>query len=193
MKKILFCILFALILLPSTFARTEYYDLEDDEPEKIFGFTGGLRLSILGLEPVVGINFSNLEVEAGCSISTGLDGKEFGIAPSLSVGYCTNPFERGSCTTVGLEYYFMSPSYTHLLGSYFGSASNPGGFAGHAVSLYYKGAVHFTQNFGLIWRVRLPLFMCGNDEYYNITNIAGAGICCLTGITTVAFGVNFMF
>lgn len=192
MKKFLFCILFALILLPSTFARTEYYDLEDDEPEKIFGFTGGLRLSILGLEPVVGINFSNLEVEAGCSISTGLDGKDFGVAPSLSVGYCTNPFGKGSCSTVGLEYYFMSPSYTRLLGSYFSSSSDPL-FSVHAASLYYKGSVHFTRNFGLNWRVRLPLFIGGNGEYYNITNIAGAGICCLSGIATVSVGVSFMF
>ena len=56
---------------------------------------------------------------------------------------------------------------------------------------YYKIKDTYTWTQGIyniLNRTRVE-----NDEYYNITNIAGAGICCLTGITTVAFGVNFMF
>ena len=192
MKKILFCILFSLFLLPCTFARTEFYDLDDNSSEKEFGISAGLRLSILGLEPTFAVNYRNFEAEAACAISSGVDGKSFGVAPSLSIGYCTNPFEKGSCTTFGLEYYLLSPSYTNLL-SKVSENSTPLNISIHAVSLYYKGAVHFNKNFGLMWRLRLPLLLGGEGEFYNITSTQGALVCCLAGICTFAVGVNFTF
>lgn len=191
MKKIIFSILFALIILPSVFAETDDYDFEETS-EKNFGISAGVRLSTLGLEPVISLNLNHLEIDTACSVSTGFDGREFGFAPSLAVGYCSSPFTKGYSTTFGLEYYYLSPSYTHLVNSFFNS-SDAKDMSIHAASLFYKGAVHFNKNFGLMWRARLPLFIAGDDQFYVITNLHGVLVCWLTGVATLSVGVNFSF
>lgn len=192
MKKFLIAIIVFLLLLPAAFAKSDYYEFEES-PKKIFGIAPGLRLSIIGLEPTLAIDFFNLEIEAGCAVSTGLDGKSLGIAPSLSLGYCTNPFERGSSTTFGAEYYLLSPSYTNLMNQLSEDRTPTNGASIHAFSLFYKGAFHFNRHLGLLWRIRLPLFFGGDGQYFNITNPPGALLCCLAGIATVGVGVSFMF
>ena len=137
-------------LLPSAFARTEIVEI-DENSEKVFGMSPGLRLSILGLEPTFGVNYKNVEAEIGCAISSGIDGSKIGVAPSFSIGYCTNPFYRGSCTTFGLEYYVLSSSYIGLLNRLDEDSDVmlvP--VTIQALSLYYKGAYHLTKNFSTL-------------------------------------------
>ena len=81
MKKFIICILLCAALVPSVFARSE--DDDYDYREKVVGITPGVRLSILGLEPTLGLNISNLEIEGACALNTGWDGKQFGYAPSI--------------------------------------------------------------------------------------------------------------
>ncbi len=190
MKKLILCILICAAFIPSLFAKANDFD---DEPksEKIFAVVPGVRLSILGLEPTIGFNIYNLDSELSAAISTGIAGEGFGIAPAISVGYCTNPFDQGIVATFGLEYLILTSSYINMLNNFSEDASYVNIPAIHALSLYYRGGFNFNNVFGLTWRVRLPLFMGGGGEYFNITNYQGALLCTLIGICTISVGVKF--
>ena len=112
MKKLLLCLIICAGLIPSVFARSSWDDDDDFDSDKIFGITPGIRLSILGLEPTLAVDIYHLEIEAACAFNTGFDGNQFGFAPSGSVAYITNPFEKGGSTAFGLEYMYLTPSYT---------------------------------------------------------------------------------
>lgn len=190
MKKFLLCLVFFAAFMPAIFA--DDFESDYNDSEKVFAVVPGLRLSILGLEPTIGINFHNLETELGVAISTGLTGNGFGIAPNLSVGYCTNPFDKGISATFGAEYFLLTSSYINLLNK----ISDDDDYdyevpAIHAVSLYYKGVFNFNKTFGLLWRVRLPLVMAGGGHSFNITNTQGALVCGLIGFCTISVGVKF--
>ena len=192
MKKFLFCLIITMAMLPSVFARTEIVEI-DDYSGKVFGMSPGMRISILGLEPTFAVNYRNIEAEVGCSISTGVDGSKLGVAPAFSIGYCTNPFLRGACTTFGLEYFLLSSSYIGLLDQLSEEPVEGAPSSIQAISLFYKGGYHFNRTFGVLWRARLPLLMGFDGYYYNITNTRGALLCCLAGACTISAGVNFMF
>lgn len=196
MKKLLFCLIFSLAFLPAVFA-IDNYEINDSS-EKTFGISSGVRFSVLGVEPTFAIDVYNLEVEAACAISSGLNGKHFGYAPSFSVAYNTNPFERGSAAVFGAEYMYLAPSYTNMLPKSFDDYEEGDVLpAVHAVSLFYKGAYNFNKAFGLLWRIRLPVFIGardGEDLYnFNITNLPGFTACALIGFCTTSVGVKFVF
>ncbi len=196
MKRILICLLACVMIIPAVFADTD--ETRDYESEKIFGITPGVRLSVLGLEPTIGVNIYNLELEGACAFSTGLDGKQFGCAPSFSVAYNTNPFEKGSYAVFGGEYMYLTPSYTNMLTKTFDEDNDEDVLPGiHSISLFYKGGYNFTEVFGLIWRLRLPLMIAAtkDDESFNlnVTNLPGFAGCFLIGICTTSIGVKFTF
>ncbi len=198
MKKILLCLILCAVIMPSIFARTETDD--DFESEKIFGITPGVRLSVLGLEPTLAIDVYNFEIEGTCAFSSGLDGKQFGFAPSLSVAYNTNPYENGSFAVFGTEYMYLTPSYTNMLAKTFDKDKDvdedllPGI---HSLSFFYKGGVNFNSVFGMLWRVRLPILISGSQDgesfNMNITNLPGFAGCFLIGVCTTSVGVKFTF
>ncbi|BDC94357.1 hypothetical protein [Treponema bryantii] len=189
MKKLLLCIILCAAFIPSLFANSD--DFDEPKSEKIFAVVPGVRISILGLEPTIGFNIYNLDAELGVAISTGFTGEGFGVAPAISVGYCTNPFDKGPVATFGLEYLILTSSYVNLLNKVADEAAYMDIPAIHTLSLYYRGGFNFNNVFGLTWRVRLPLFMGGGGEYFNITNYQGALICTLAGICTISVGVKF--
>lgn len=196
MKKILLCLILCASLIPAVFARSGD---SDDDSDKIFGITPGVRLSLLGVEPTLAFDITHLELEAACAFNTGFDGNQFGYAPSASVAYITNPFEKGGSTAFGLEYMYLSPSYTSLIIK--ASESNYNGVeipGVHSLSLFYKGCYNFNSVFGLLWRLRLPVLITGKDtdgQTYNlnITNLPGFASCFLIGICTTTIGVKFTF
>ena len=201
MNKITILLLLGLLLTPSVFADENddietFTEKDTASEDKTFGAAVGVRFSVLGLEPVVDVNISHLELEGTCIFNTGLKGDEFGYAPSFSIGFNTNPFEPGSTTVLGGEYMYLSPMYTNMITKITdkdneNTESLP---AVHAVSLFYRGGVNFTSHLGMNWRVRLPLFIAGKqgDESFNvnISNLMGFGICCLTGLCTVSLGLR---
>ena len=205
MKKMIKLVLSALfvfaLVAPQVFADTDDSDDEmeilSDGSEKSFAFGPGVRFSILGMEPTLTFGISNLELEATCVISTGADGNQFGYAPSFSVAYNTNPFEKGSGATFGGEYMLLSSAYTSMLNKISDSKNTEKLPALNALSLFYKGHVNFTQHFGLHWRIRMPLFIFGSDgdnfQSIDVTSLAGLGICTLVGISTVSAGIQFRF
>ena len=198
MKKLFLCLIFTLAFLPAIFASSiDNYEVTDSS-EKTFGISPGVRFSVLGVEPTFALNIYNLEVETACAISSGLDGKQMGYAPSFSVAYNTNPFERGSAAVFGLEYMYLSPSYTNMLPKTFDDSIDEEVLpAVHSVSLFYKGAYNFNRVFGLLWRIRLPVVIGANAEgefyNFNISNLAGFTACALIGFCTTSVGVKFMF
>ena len=196
MKKLILCLTLLVSVLFAGFANS-YDDLDvpeyqkENQKETMFSYNPGLRFSILGLEPTFSFNFYNLETEVACAFTSGFDGKSFGFAPSFSIGYCTNPFERGGVTTFGAEYLLVTQAYIKAFKSEMDAP------VVHAVSLFYKGGYKFTDAFGVNWRVRLPLFMGGSSgdysEFYNITSTQGGLICVLAGALTIGAGVQFSF
>ena len=192
MKKLLLCLILCAAFIPSVFAYSDDIDTAEPESEKIFAIVPGLRISLLGLEPTIGVNFYNLDVELGVAVSTGLTGEGgFGIAPAISVGYCSNPFDKGAVATVGLEYLLLTSSYINLLNKVSDENTDTSIPAIHSLSVYYRGGYNFNKVFGVIWRVRLPLIVGGGGEYFNITNTKGALVCCLAGICTMSIGIKF--
>lgn len=197
MKKIFWIFALCAILGTAVFAD-EYEDedisFESDSTEKMIGFTPGIRFSVLGIEPTFSLNLSHLELEGSCIMSTGLKGEQFGYAPSVSVGYNTNPFERGSFAVFGGEYMCLSSMYITMLANLLNNDNEEDLPAIHSVSLFYKGGVNFTNRFGMIWRVRFPLVIAGaaDGETYslNVTNLAGFGGCTLVGLSTISMGIK---
>lgn len=198
MKKLLLCLILCAGLIPSVFARSSWDDDDDDFGSyKTFGITPGVRLSILGLEPTLALDISHLELEAACAFNTGFDGKQFAYAPSCSIAYITNPFEKGGSTAFGLEYMYLTPAYTAMMENLV-DADSSGAYPGvHGLSLFYKGCYNFNSVVGLLWRLRLPVMIMGKegDNYYNlnITNLPGFAGCFLLGICTTTIGVKFTF
>ncbi len=194
MKKFLLCLVACTAFIAGAFAKS--YDEMDSE--KIFGITPGARISVLGLEPTVAVDFYNLEVEAACAFSSGFDGKQFGAAPSFSVAYITNPFEKGISAAFGAEYMFLTPSYTNMLTRTMDKDDDVEDIPGiHMISVFYKGAYNFNHVFGLLWRIRLPLMIGatqdGESLNVNVTNLPGFAGCFLVGICTTSIGVKFTF
>ena len=206
MKKNILIILLSLSLLPALFASPREIEITDSS-DKIFGIAPGLRLSLLGLEPTVSVNAYNLELEAACAFSTGADGVTLGLAPSFSVAYNTNPFEKGTSAAFGLEYMYLTSSYTNLMSraleknddsdEIYDIYENAPGV--HSLSLFYKGTHNFNKVFGLLWRIKLPLLILpaekvdGELKNLNITNFPGFFACTLLGICETSVGVKFMF
>ena len=198
MKKLLLCLILCASLVPAVFARSSDSDEEDFETEKIFGITPGVRLSILGVEPTLAFDIFHLEIETACAFNTGFDGNQFGYAPSASVAYITNPFEKGGSTAFGLEYMYLSPSYTNLITKAVENDYQGDVLPGiHGLSLFYKGCYNFNSVVGLLWRLRLPVLITGTAEgetfNLNITNLPGFAGCFLLGVCTTAIGVKFTF
>lgn len=190
MKKLLISVLFIGALMTTAFAETE--------SDKIFGITPGIRLSILGLEPTVAVDITHLELEGACAFSTGFDGKQFGIAPSFSAAYITNPFEKGGSAAFGLEYMYLTPSYTNMIVKFIDKDNDEDVLPGiHSVSFFYKGCYNFNSVIGLLWRLRLPLMIAGKKDdvsfNMNITNLPGFAGCFLIGVCTTSIGVKFTF
>ena len=197
LKKLLLCLILCAGLIPSVFARSSWDDDDDFGSDKTFGITPGVRLSILGLEPTLALDISHLELEAACVFNTGFDGKQFAYAPSCSIAYITNPFEKGGSTAFGLEYMYLTPAYTAMMEKLV-DADSSGLYPGvHGLSLFYKGCYNFNSVVGLLWRLRLPVMIMGKegDNYYNlnITNLPGFAGCFLLGICTTTIGVKFTF
>ena len=174
-----------------------------NDSNKIFGIAPGIRFSVLGVEPTVALNVFNLELESACAFSSGLDGKKFGAAPSFSVAYNTNPFEKGTSAVFGLEYMYLTPSYTNMLNKTVDKNNTiddedelPGV---HSLSLFYKGTYNFNKVFGLLWRVKLPVMIMpaervdGDIQNLNITNLPGFLGCTLIGFCLTSVGVRFVF
>jgi len=198
MKKLLLSLIFALALLPSAFALADEVEITGSS-EKVFGISPGVRFSVLGLEPALALDIFNLEVEGACAFSSGLDGKQFGFAPSFSVAYNTNPFAKGTAAVFGLEYMYLTTSYTNMIVKTVERDSDaeevlPGV---HSLSIFYKGSYNFNRVFGLLWRVRLPLVIGaakdGESFNFNITNLPGFLGCALMGFCTTSVGVRFVF
>ncbi len=200
MKKILLTMILSLALLPALFASPDEYEVTNSS-DKIVGVAPGVRFSVLGVEPAIALNIYNLELEGACAISSGLDGKQFGVAPSFSVAYNTNPFEKGTSAVFGLEYMYLTPSYTNMLNKTVEKNKNdedvvPGI---HSLSLFYKGTYNFNRVFGLLWRVKLPLMIMpaerveGDIQNLNITNFPGFLACALIGFCETSVGVRFVF
>ncbi|MCR5385552.1 MAG: hypothetical protein K6E69_00365 [Treponema sp.] len=199
MKKIFI----SLLLIGALFAPM-FADSDDDvserttsAPEKTIGFGPGLRISVLGLEPTFAVDIGNLELEAACALSSGVTGKQFGFAPSFSVAYNSNPFEKGMAATFGLEYMYLTPAYTAVLADMFDDDSNSSTPGIHALSLFYRGGFNFNHVFGLLWRIRMPLVIGGSQDgesfNMNITNLPGFFGCLLVGVCTISIGVKFEF
>ena len=190
----------SLVLMPAVFASPDEYEVTNNS-DKIFGIAPGLRFSVLGVEPTIALNLYNLELEGACAFSSGLDGKQFGAAPSFSVAYNTNPFERGTAAVFGLEYMYLTSSYTNMLNKTVEKNKNdedvvPGI---HSLSLFYKGTYNFNKVFGLLWRVKLPVMIMpaervdGEIQNLNITNFPGFLGCALIGFCLTSVGVRFVF
>lgn len=197
MKKFLLCLIACTAIISAGFAGTKT-DEDEVSTERIFAITPGLRLSVLGLEPTFAVNFYNLELEGACAFSTGLDGKQFGFAPSFSVAYNTNPFEKGGYAVFGGEYMYLTPAYTNMLTKTLDEDKNEDVLPGiHTLSLFYKGGYNFTPVFGLMWRLRLPLMITGAKDgesfNLNVTNLPGFAGCFLIGVCTTSIGVKFTF
>ena len=202
MKKSFLTVILSLFLLPAVFASPNEYEVTNDS-NKIFGRAPGIRFSVLGVEPTVALNVFNLELESACAFSSGLDGKKFGAAPSFSVAYNTNPFEKGTSAVFGLEYMYLTPSYTNMLNKTVDKNNTiddedelPGV---HSLSLFYKGTYNFNKVFGLLWRVKLPVMIMpaervdGDIQNLNITNLPGFLGCTLIGFCLTSVGVRFVF
>ena len=202
MKKSFLTVILSLFLLPAVFASPNEYEVTNDS-NKIFGIVPGIRFSVLGVEPTVALNVFNLELESACAFSSGLDGKKFGAAPSFSVAYNTNPFEKGTSAVIGLEYMYLTPSYTNMLNKTVDKNNTiddedelPGV---HSLSLFYKGTYNFNKVFGLLWRVKLPVMIMpaervdGDIQNLNITNLPGFLGCTLIGFCLTSVGVRFVF
>ena len=202
MKKSFLTVILSLFLLPAVFASPNEYEVTNDS-NKIFGIVPGIRFSVLGVEPTVALNVFNLELESACAFSSGLDGKKFGAAPSFSVAYNTNPFEKGTSAVIGLEYMYLTPSYTNMLNKTVDKNNTiddedelPGV---HSLSLFYKGTSNFNKVFGLLWRVKLPVMIMpaervdGDIQNLNITNLPGFLGCTLIGFCLTSVGVRFVF
>ena len=200
MKKIFLAMILSLVLMPAVFASPDEYEVTNNS-DKIFGIAPGLRFSVLGVEPTIALNLYNLELEGACAFSSGLDGKQFGAAPSFSVAYNTNPFERGTAAVFGLEYMYLTSSYTNMLNKTVEKNKNdedvvPGI---HSLSLFYKGTYNFNKVFGLLWRVKLPVMIMpaervdGEIQNLNITNFPGFLGCALIGFCLTSVGVRFVF
>ena len=196
MKRLLLCLIICAVIIPSVFARSS----DDDESEsgRVFGITPGVRISIIGLEPMVAVNLSNLEIEGACAFNTGVDGKQFGYAPSVSIAYNSNPFEKGGFAAFGGEYMFLTPAYTNMLPRALNKDYDEDEIPGiHAVSLFYKGGYNFNTVVGITWRIRLPVLIAAKGETedasfnLNITNLPGFAACFLIGVCTTSIGVKF--
>ena len=194
MKKILLCLLVCTVIAASAFARSN----DDDDSEKMIGFGPGVRFSVLGVEPTLSLDILNLELEGACAFSTGLDGKQFGYAPSFSVAYNTNPFEKGGFAVFGAEYMYLTPMYTNMIVRTFDKDEDEDVMPGiHSISLFYKGGYNFNSVFGMIWRLRLPVMITGKSDEesfnLNITNLPGFAGCFLIGVCTTSIGVKLTF
>ena len=200
MKRIFLAMILSLVLMPAVFASPDEYEVTNNS-DKIFGIAPGVRFSVLGVEPTIALNLYNLELEGACAFSSGLDGKQFGAAPSFSVAYNTNPFERGTAAVFGLEYMYLTSSYTNMLNKTVEKNKNdedvvPGI---HSLSLFYKGTYNFNKVFGLLWRVKLPVMIMpaervdGEIQNLNITNFPGFLGCALIGFCLTSVGVRFVF
>ena len=200
MKKFLITMILSLALMPALFATPDDFEITNSS-DKIFGIAPGVRISVLGVEPTLALNMYNLELEGACAVSSGLDGKQFGVAPSFSIAYNTNPFERGTAAVFGLEYMYLTSSYTNMLNKTVEKNKNekdvvPGI---HSLSLFYKGCYNFNRTFGLLWRVKLPVMIMpaerveGEIQNLNITNFSGFLACTLIGFCETGVGVRFMF
>ena len=197
MKKILFAMILSLFILPAVFASPDEYEVTN-RSDKIFGVAPGVRFSVLGVEPTVALNIYNLELEGACAFSSGLDGKKFGVAPSFSVAYNTNPFEKGTSAVFGLEYMYLTTSYTNMIVKTIDEDNQEDVLPGvHALSIFYKGGYNFNHVFGLLWRFRLPLMITaakdGESVNLNVSNLPGVAGCFLLGICTTAIGVKLTF
>lgn len=194
MKKLIICLLLCAALVPSVFARSSDYDDDYDKPGKFMGLTPGVRLSIVGLEPTLALNFLNLEVEAACALNSGWDGKNFGYAPSLSVGYNANPYNRGAFAVFGVEYMYLSPAYMTMMTNFLNLSNILSLPSIHSASIFYKGGVNFNSAFGMLWRIRLPLWIMdsqgGNVCNINVTNVPGFATNFLIGICTFSVGLK---
>ena len=197
MKRFLLTLLICAVLIPSAFAKAEDIEVTASS-DKVFGITPGVRLSVIGLEPTIGVELFNLELEGCCALNTGLDGEQFGYAPSFTVAYNTNPFERGGFAVFGGEYMYLTPAYTNMIIKTIDEEVEGDVLPGiHTVSFIYKGGYRFNHVFGLLWRFRLPLLIAGENEEVkfnlNVTNLPGVAGCFLLGVCTTSIGVQFTF
>ena len=107
----------------------------------------------------------------------------------------THPFEKGASTVLGGEYMYLSPMYTNMITKFTDTDEDQEKLpAVHALSIFYRGGVNFTNRIGMNWRIRLPLLIAGYQDgesfNVNISNLMGFGICCLTGLCTVSLGLR---
>ena len=192
------------------------------ENDSGLGFSGGIRFSVLGLEPSVSLILNHLEVEAstpiqskhifsatydsnGVPTSQDITGYVFGMAPAVSVGYNTKPFTSGWQNTVGASVLWLTDSYINAISGNSSSSVLPlnsngsvdfsqGAYIG---SLFYRGGIQWKSGFGLYFRVAIPLVAyvpsMGNSGFFSIMEPEFAMASLASAFTTTAVGVKFTF
>ncbi|MBQ5491927.1 MAG: hypothetical protein IIT68_07720 [Treponema sp.] len=186
------------------------------------GFSGGVRFSVLGMEPTVALIFNNLEVEASApiqsqhvysssynpgSVPSGQDVSDyvFGIAPEVSIGYNSKPFTSGWQNTVGASVLWLTDSFVNALAGN-GSASvlpldsngsvdfSQGAYLG---SFFYRGGIQWKSGLCLYFRVTVPLVAYvpsqGNAGFYSVMESEMAMASMAAAFTTTAVGIKFTF
>ncbi len=169
-----------------------------DSSSSTMGVSAGVRFSVLGLEPELSFIYSNFEAAVfapmveGTSYATDKD--TFGPGIGTSIGYITDPFERGWENCVGLSYLFLSEKYMEV--SLTGKVFNDNGHDNflpnlHLFSIFYRGTVKFSKLFGISFRAELPLFVGASNG--NHATIIGndTWVCWLILPFSASLGLRF--
>lgn len=160
------------------------------------GFTPSLKLSMLGFEPAIAMNYNNLETEISVPFKTTADSSSIYAAPAINISYNTKPFSKGYSSTVGFEYMYLMAGYTESLFSLIENDSTDYPSL-HAFSVFYRAGINFSDHFGIQIKARQPLCILSaksNSNYrMSILNDIGFLESYLILVSTISVGVKYTF
>jgi hypothetical protein len=195
-KRILF------LIIPLLSFTSGLLTAQETVSNRFFGASIGGKLSILGYEPIVSINFSNLELECGVPMISGYDyttdehNRKFGYGITGSIGYLSNPFSRGWQNGAGAAYTWFSPAYCNMTAlAVINLFIDDKDVSRSLISCYYRGGYRFNSGFNLYFKETFPVvFFCpeiGQSSVYSIIDTWGTAASILTMFVTTSIGIRW--
>lgn len=183
-------------LLVLCFSLQVFVLAQESNTDKSFpmAYGPGLQFSILGIGPTITFDLANFEIDARVFFTQNGETKKFGVSPQFSLGYNSNPYEKGYANFIGASYYMITASWIES----FLNLNNLDNPSLHLIGLVYNGAYQWNNGLGINFGLSLPFVTIAADNKSSSTLAIFQGgpqalLSFLIGFCTFNVGIKYKF